>query len=152
MQVSNSNDNFQKFASPLVFLNLYDLKAVYAYNTGKAIGDCENTLSFPSEETSLGSGLPSHLPREMHHARRALLTVFSTTQLGHSITQLVIRSRIWKCIQIAYNEYLYYSEDIFFNDCIEGNNIYVEENIHHFIRCCFGHECRISVCDRSDPL
>ena len=26
------------------------------------IGDCENTLSFPSEETSLGSGLPSHLP------------------------------------------------------------------------------------------
>jgi hypothetical protein len=27
------------------------------------IGDCENTLSFPSEETSLGSGLPSHLPQ-----------------------------------------------------------------------------------------
>jgi len=27
------------------------------------IGDSENTLSFPSEETSLGSGLPSHLPR-----------------------------------------------------------------------------------------
>jgi hypothetical protein len=26
------------------------------------IGDFENTLSFPSEETSLGSGLPSHLP------------------------------------------------------------------------------------------
>jgi hypothetical protein len=25
------------------------------------IGDCESTLSFPSEETSLGSGLPSHL-------------------------------------------------------------------------------------------
>ncbi|MCK4931251.1 MAG: hypothetical protein KAT01_03720 [Candidatus Aminicenantes bacterium] len=25
------------------------------------IGDFENTLSFPSEETSLGSGLPSHL-------------------------------------------------------------------------------------------
>jgi hypothetical protein len=26
------------------------------------IGDFENTLSFPGEETSLGSGLPSHLP------------------------------------------------------------------------------------------
>ena len=26
------------------------------------IGDLENTLSFPSVETSLGSGLPSHLP------------------------------------------------------------------------------------------
>jgi len=26
------------------------------------IGDFENTLSFPSEKTSLGSGLPSHLP------------------------------------------------------------------------------------------
>ncbi|MEE9503185.1 MAG: hypothetical protein V3V48_14005, partial [Candidatus Aminicenantaceae bacterium] len=34
---------------------------------------------------------------ERCHARPALLTVFSTTQLGHSITQLVsIRSRIWK--------------------------------------------------------
>jgi hypothetical protein len=28
------------------------------------IGDCENTLSFPGEETSLDSGLPSHLPLE----------------------------------------------------------------------------------------
>jgi hypothetical protein len=26
------------------------------------ISDFENTLSFPSEETSLGFGLPSHLP------------------------------------------------------------------------------------------
>jgi hypothetical protein len=26
------------------------------------IDDFENTLSFPSEETSLGSGIPSHLP------------------------------------------------------------------------------------------
>ncbi len=43
------------------------------------IGDWENTLSFPSEETSLGSGLPSHLSREMYLARTALLTVFSTT-------------------------------------------------------------------------
>ena len=25
--------------------------------------DIENTLSFPGEETSLGSGLPSHLPK-----------------------------------------------------------------------------------------
>jgi hypothetical protein len=30
---------------------------------GVPIGDFENTLSFPSEETSLGSGLPSHLPQ-----------------------------------------------------------------------------------------
>jgi len=50
-------------------------------------GDFENTLSFPSEETSLGCGLPSHLPWEMYHARPALHTVFSTTQLEHSITQ-----------------------------------------------------------------
>jgi len=49
------------------------------------IGDFENTLSFPSEETSLGSGLPSLW--EMCHARPALLTVFSTTQLQHSIMQ-----------------------------------------------------------------
>jgi hypothetical protein len=27
------------------------------------IGDCENTLSFPGEETSLGSGLSSHLSK-----------------------------------------------------------------------------------------
>jgi hypothetical protein len=33
------------------------------------IGDFENTLSFPSEETSLGSGLPSHLPQGGHHGR-----------------------------------------------------------------------------------
>ncbi len=53
--------------------------------------DLKNTLSFPSEETSLGSGLPSHLPQEMHHARPALLTVFSITQSDHSITLLNIR-------------------------------------------------------------
>ncbi len=47
----------------------------------------------------LGSapGFPHISQREMYHARPALLTVFSTTQLGHSITQLVfIRSRIWQ--------------------------------------------------------
>ena len=60
------------------------------------IGDFENTLSFPSEETSLGSGLPSHLSREMYHARPALLTVFSTTQLEHSITKCdFMTSQIW---------------------------------------------------------
>ncbi len=38
-----------------------------------------------------------------YHAHPALLTVFSTTQLEHSITQLVfIRSQIWKCIQIYF--------------------------------------------------
>jgi hypothetical protein len=46
------------------------------------IGDCENTLSFPSEETSLGSGLPSHLSqRDVPCPHGALHTVFSTTQL-----------------------------------------------------------------------
>jgi hypothetical protein len=35
---------------------------------------------------------------EKNHARPALYTVFSTTQLGYLITQLVfLRSRIWKC-------------------------------------------------------
>jgi len=60
--------------------------------TNDQIGDFENTLSFPSEETSLGSGLPSHLPSEMYHARPVLLTVFSTTQSDHSITLLSIQS------------------------------------------------------------
>ena len=33
-----------------------------------------------------------------NHARPALLTVFSTTQLGYSISQLIsICSRIWNC-------------------------------------------------------
>ena len=52
------------------------------------IGDFENTLSFPSEETSLDSRLPSHLHWEMYHARPAFHTVFSTTQLELPITQL----------------------------------------------------------------
>jgi len=53
--------------------------------------DIENTLSFPSEETSLGRGGFPHISiREMCHARPALLTVFSITQSDHSITQLCI--------------------------------------------------------------
>ena len=52
------------------------------------IGDFKNTLSFPSEETSLGhGGFPHISPQEMYHARPALLTVFSTTQLELPITQ-----------------------------------------------------------------
>ena len=48
------------------------------------IDDFENTLSFPSEETSLGRGGFPHISLwEMYHARPALLTVFSTTQLEH---------------------------------------------------------------------
>jgi len=47
----------------------------------------ENTLSFPSVETSLGQGALPHIsPWEMYHARPALLTVFSITQSDHSIT------------------------------------------------------------------
>jgi hypothetical protein len=42
------------------------------------------------------SGIGPYIAKD--HARPALHTVFSTTQLGHLITQLVfIRSRIWKC-------------------------------------------------------
>jgi len=52
------------------------------------IGDFENTLGFPGEETSLGrGGFPHISPWEMYHARPALLTVFSTTQLEHLITK-----------------------------------------------------------------
>jgi hypothetical protein len=54
------------------------------------ICDFENTLSFPSEETSLGRGGFPHISfPEMYHARPALLTVFSTTQLEHFITQRI---------------------------------------------------------------
>jgi hypothetical protein len=53
------------------------------------IGDFENTLSFPSEETSLDFRLPSHLPREMHHARPVLHTVFSTTQLELPLCNMI---------------------------------------------------------------
>ncbi len=65
------------------------------------IGGCENTLSFPGEETSLGRrGFP-HIPsREMSHARPALLTVFSTTQLDHSKPHGVeLPSRFRKCLR-----------------------------------------------------
>jgi hypothetical protein len=54
------------------------------------IYDIKNTLSFPGEETSLGSGLSSHLPSEMYHARPALLTVFSITHSDHLITPFSI--------------------------------------------------------------
>ena len=67
-------------------------KSVVSDVSNDQIGDCENTLSFPSVEPSLGSGLPSHLPREMYHARPALLTVFSTTQSDYSITLLSIQA------------------------------------------------------------
>jgi hypothetical protein len=53
--------------------------------------DIKNTLSFPSEETSLGhGGFPHISPREMYHAHPSLLTVFSITQSDHSITPLSI--------------------------------------------------------------
>jgi hypothetical protein len=48
----------------------------------------ENTLSFSSEETSLGYGLPFSI-WEIYHASLALLTVFPTTQSDHTIAQLV---------------------------------------------------------------
>jgi len=42
------------------------------------IGDFENTLSFPSEETSLGRGGFPHISlREMYHARMEPFTRFS---------------------------------------------------------------------------
>jgi len=42
---------------------------------------------------------PHISPREMYHARPSLLTVFSTTQLEHSITQCVLMpSRFWGCL------------------------------------------------------
>jgi len=64
------------------------LKTVMNNAPSVPIGDFENTLSFPSVETSLGSGLPSHLPMgDLPCPHGALLTVFSTTQLEHSITQ-----------------------------------------------------------------
>ena len=51
------------------------------------IGDFENTLCFPSEETLLGRGGCPHIsPWKMYHARPSLLTVFSITQSDPSIT------------------------------------------------------------------
>jgi len=42
------------------------------------IGDFENTLSFPSEETSLGrGGIPHISPWEMYHARLEPFSRFS---------------------------------------------------------------------------
>jgi len=52
------------------------------------IGDFENTLSFPGEETLLGRGGFPHIPMgDVPCPPRALLTVFSTTQLEHLITK-----------------------------------------------------------------
>jgi len=46
--------------------------------------DIKNTFSFPSVETSLGSGIPSHLLMgDVPCPQGALLTVFSITQSGH---------------------------------------------------------------------
>jgi hypothetical protein len=56
-------------------LRLYDIKN-------------EIPSQFPGEETSLGSGIPAHLPLGDDHAHPSLLTVFSITQSDHSITLL----------------------------------------------------------------
>ena len=45
----------------LHFQNVSNSKTVINEVSSVPISDFENTLSFPSEETSLGSGLPSHL-------------------------------------------------------------------------------------------
>ena len=51
------------------------------------IHDIKNTLSFPSEETSLGRGGFPHIPSgDVPCPPRALLTVFSIAQSDHSIT------------------------------------------------------------------
>jgi len=56
------------------------------------IHDIKNTLSFPSEETSLGrGGFPHISPWEIYHARPALLTVFSITQSDHPIKLMRIQ-------------------------------------------------------------
>jgi hypothetical protein len=53
------------------------------------IGDFENEIprSFPHEETSLDSGLPSHLSLGEVPCPPTLHTVFSTSQLDHSTKQ-----------------------------------------------------------------
>jgi len=44
------------------------------------IGDFENTLSFPGEETSLGQGGFPHISfQEMYHARKEPFSRFSPT-------------------------------------------------------------------------
>jgi hypothetical protein len=67
------------------------------------IDDFENEIprSFPGEETSLGSGLPSHPPSgDVPCPHEPLLTVFSTIQSDHLITQGDFKpSRFLKCYQ-----------------------------------------------------
>jgi hypothetical protein len=51
------------------------------------------TLSVsPARKLRSVPGFPHISPREMYHARPALLTVFSITQLGHTITLLSIHN------------------------------------------------------------
>jgi hypothetical protein len=51
------------------------------------------TLSVsPARKLRSVPGFPHISPWEMYHARSALLTVFSTTQLGHSILLLSIHA------------------------------------------------------------
>jgi hypothetical protein len=45
----------------LHFQNVSNFRTVINEVSSVPISDFENTLSFPCEETSLGSGLPSHL-------------------------------------------------------------------------------------------
>jgi hypothetical protein len=52
------------------------------------IGDYENTLSFPSEETSLGRrGFPHISLREIYHARLEPFSRFSPPHIGTLNTQ-----------------------------------------------------------------
>jgi hypothetical protein len=69
---------------------IYSRKIVSIYKTViegipiDPIGGSETkfSLSFPGEETSLGFGLPSHLPMgDVPYPHGALHTVFSTTHL-----------------------------------------------------------------------
>jgi len=88
------------------------------------IGDFENTLSFAGEETSLGSGLPSHLPSRdvpcpsspshgfLHHTIETLnkvtrfLTITVLEMLTISIGTLTITFReAYNMTQIAILEY-----------------------------------------------
>jgi hypothetical protein len=72
--------------------------------------DIENTLSFPSEEISLGSGLPSHLPLGdmpcpsspshgfLHHTIGAL----NNATRAHAITDLEMLAFVEQSIDIFY--------------------------------------------------
>ncbi len=86
------------------------------------IGDFENTLSFPSEETSLDFGLPSYLPLGdipcpsnppygfLHHTSGALnnaLSVYAITAIG-----MFTRS-----IYFLYINYFFY-----YSDKLEGKS------------------------------